>query len=97
LEEKASLPDLMVVDGGFGQVSAARLALQTLGIQLPLIGLAKEREEIFLPCDSVVREFEPNSRMMLLLRQIRDVAHNYALSCNKKRREMKIRQDFQVK
>ncbi len=97
LEEKDSLPDLIVVDGGLGQVSAAKLALQTLGLQLPLIGLAKEHEEIYLPCDSVPRKFEPRSRMMLLLRQIRDVAHNYALSYNKKRREMKIRQDFQVK
>ena len=49
IEEKAALPDLVVVDGGPGQVSAAKSALQTLGLKLPLIGLAKEHEEIYLP------------------------------------------------
>ena len=48
-EEKSPLPDLIVVDGGPGQVSAAKAALGTLGLQVPLIGLAKEREEIYLP------------------------------------------------
>lgn len=97
LEEKASMPDLIVVDGGLGQVSAAKLALQMLGLQLPLIGLAKEHEEIHLPGDSMPRQFDTSSRMMLLLRQIRDAAHNYALSYNKKRREMKIEKEFQTK
>jgi excinuclease ABC subunit C len=97
LEEKASMPDLIVVDGGFGQVSAARMALQMLGLQLPLIGLAKEHEEIYLPDDSMPQKFDSSSRMMLLLRQIRDAAHNYALSYNKKRREMKIEKEFQTK
>ena len=49
IEEKSQLPDLVVIDGGPGQVSAAKAALQTLGLQLPLIGLAKEHEEIYLP------------------------------------------------
>ena len=97
LEEKAPMPDLIIVDGGFGQVSAAKLALQMLGLQLPIIGLAKEHEEIYLPDDSVPRQFDSNSRMMLLLRRIRDTAHSYALSYNKKRREMKIRKEFQAK
>jgi excinuclease ABC subunit C len=91
------MPDLIIVDGGFGQVSAAKLALQMLGLQLPIIGLAKEHEEIYLPDDSVPRQFDSSSRMMLLLRQIRDTAHSYALSYNKKRREMKIRKEFQAK
>ncbi len=49
---KSRLPDLVVIDGGPGQVSAAKAALQTLGLQLPLIGLAKEHEEIYLPDES---------------------------------------------
>ncbi len=95
LDEKASLPDLIIVDGGHGQVSAAKKALQKLGLQLPLIGLAKEREEIYLPDDALPHKFDSKSRMMLLVRQIRDATHGYALGYNKKRREMKIRNEFQ--
>jgi excinuclease ABC subunit C len=93
-EEKNQLPDLVVVDGGPGQVSAAKAALQSLGLQLPLIGLAKEHEEIYLPDESSPRNFDKNSRMMLLLRKIRDAAHDFSLSYNLKRRQMKIREEF---
>ena len=94
LDEKQSMPDLVVVDGGTGQVGAAHLALQSLGLKLPLIGLAKEHEEIYLPNEMVPKKFEPNSRMMLLLRQIRDATHNFAIKYNRKRRQMKMKQQF---
>ena len=94
IEEKNQLPDLVVIDGGPGQVSAAKHALQTLGLQLPLIGLAKEREEIYLPDEAVPRIFDKNIRMMLLLRKIRDAAHDFSLGYNRKRRQLKIREEF---
>ncbi len=94
IEEKTQLPDLVVIDGGPGQVSAAKAALQTLGLQLPLIGLAKEHEEIYLPDEAGPRNFDKNSRMMLLLRKIRDAAHDFSLGYNRKRRQMKIREEF---
>jgi excinuclease ABC subunit C len=94
VEEKSQLPDLLMIDGGPGQVSAAKAALQTLGLQIPLIGLAKEHEEIYLPDESASRNFDKNSRMMLLLRKIRDAAHDFSLSYNLKRRQMKIREEF---
>lgn len=94
IEEKNELPDLIMIDGGPGQVNAAKHALQTLGLQLPLIGLAKEREEIYLPNESGPRSFDKNSRMMLLLRKIRDAAHDFSLGYNIKRRQMKIREEF---
>jgi excinuclease ABC subunit C len=94
LEEKSQLPDLVMIDGGAGQVTAAKSALQKLGLQLPLIGLAKEREEIYLPDDATPKVFEKNSRMMLLLRRIRDTAHDFSIGYNRKRREMKIRDEF---
>ncbi len=94
LEEKAPIPDLVVVDGGPGQVSAAKTALDSLGLRLPLIGLAKEREEIYLPDESSSRQFDKNGRMMLFLRKIRDAAHKFSLGYNKKRREMKLRGEF---
>lgn len=94
IEEKIQLPDLVLIDGGPGQVTAAKAAMQTLGLQLPLIGLAKEREEIYLPDESAPRSFDKNSRMMLLLRKIRDAAHDFSLGYNRKRRQMKIREEF---
>jgi excinuclease ABC subunit C len=94
VEEKSPLPDLVLIDGGPGQVSAAKAALQTLGLQVPLIGLAKEREEVYLPGESAPRVFDKNSRMMLLLRRIRDAAHDFSLSYNLKRRQMKTREEF---
>lgn len=87
-------PDLIVIDGGPGQVSAAKSALKTLGLQIPLIGLAKKFEEIYLPDETTPRKFDKMSRMMLLLRRIRDETHRFSIGYNKKRREMKMRGEF---
>ncbi len=91
------MPDLVVIDGGPGQVSAAKTALESLGLQLPLIGLAKEQEEIYLPEEQVPKRFEVDSRMMLFLRKVRDETHHFALGYNLKRREMKLREEFKQK
>jgi excinuclease ABC subunit C len=95
--EKARLPDLIVIDGGPGQVAAVLSALRTLGLNLSLIGLAKENEEIYLPGRFTPLRFDKNSRMMLLLRRIRDAAHDFSLGYNLKRREMKIKEEFEGK
>lgn len=97
IEEHAQLPDLVVIDGGLGQVHAAKTALEKLGLKLPLIGLAKEREEIYFPDDTTPRRFDKNSRMMLLLRKIRDATHDFSIGYNRKRREIKIREEFKPK
>ena len=96
MEEKASMPDLVIVDGGPGQITAAKTAMQSLGLQLPLIGLAKKNEEIYLPDESAPRRFDKNSRMMLLLQQIRDAAHNFSVGYNRKRRQIKMRNEFKT-
>ncbi|MGF3522872.1 MAG: excinuclease ABC subunit UvrC [Candidatus Bathyarchaeia archaeon] len=93
-EEKATLPDLLVIDGGAGQVNAAETALKTLGLKLPLIGIAKEHEEIYVPNEDTPRQIDKNTRMMLLLRQIRDEAHNFSVRYNIKRRQMQMREEF---
>jgi excinuclease ABC subunit C len=95
LTENKQMPDLVVVDGGPDQVNAALSATKSLGLQLPLIGLAKKHEEIFLPNNLTPLRFAKNSRIMLLLRQIRDATHNYSISYNRKRRQMKMREEFQ--
>ena len=97
LEEKNPLPQLIIIDGGPGQVSAAKVALQKLGVQIPLMGLAKEREEIYFPDDPTPKVFPKNSRMMLLIRKIRDATHDFSLSYNRKRRQMQVREEFKHK
>ena len=97
IDEKAQLPDLIVIDGGPGQVAAAQSALRALGLTLSLMGLAKENEEIYLPGRCTPLWFNKNSRMMLLLRQIRDASHDFSLGYNLKRRQMKIKEEFEGK
>ena len=94
-EEEAPMPDLILIDGGPGQVAVAKSALASLGLQVPLIGLAKEHEEIYLPDESAPLQFDKNSRMMLFLRKVRDETHRFSLGYNLKRRQMKLRDEFE--
>jgi excinuclease ABC subunit C len=92
--EKGEIPDLIVIDGGWGQLGAALSSLKSLGLKVPTIALAKEDEEIHTPQEEQPLRLDKLSRMMLLLREIRDNTHRYVLAYNKKRREMKLRGEF---
>jgi excinuclease ABC subunit C len=94
IDEGTEMPDLILIDGGAEQLNAARDALGLLGLTLPMIGLAKKREEIYLPGEVLPRRFDNNSKMMLLVRRIRDATHGFSLSYNRKRRQMKMRDEF---
>ena len=73
------LPDLIIVDGGKGQLSAACRELQRLGLHdLPIIGLAKEREEIYRPGRALPLQLPIDSGALRLLQRIRDEAHRFA-------------------
>jgi excinuclease ABC subunit C len=73
------LPDLIIVDGGKGQLSAACRELQRLGLHdLPVIGLAKEREEIYRPGRALPLQLPMDSGALRLLQRIRDEAHRFA-------------------
>jgi excinuclease ABC subunit C len=73
------LPDLIIVDGGKGQLSAACRELQRLGLHdLPIIGLAKEREEIYRPRRALPLRLPMDSPALRLLQRIRDEAHRFA-------------------
>ena len=73
------LPDLIIVDGGKGQLSAACRELQRLGLHdLPIIGLAKEREEIYRPGRALPLQLPLDSGALRLLQRIRDEAHRFA-------------------
>jgi excinuclease ABC subunit C len=73
------LPDLIIVDGGKGQLSAACRELQRLGLHdLPIIGLAKEHEEIYRPGRALPLQLPTDSGALRLLQRIRDEAHRFA-------------------
>lgn len=78
---KHNLPDLILVDGGRGQLNAALSALEKLGkTDLEIIGLAKEFEEIYLPDMAKPLRISPNSGALRLLQRVRDEAHRFAVS-----------------
>lgn len=90
LDERRPLPDLVVVDGGKGQLSAADEALAALELgALPLIGLAKREEEIFVRGRRDSLRLPRRSAALRLLQQIRDEAHRTAVTYNRKRRTMR--------
>jgi excinuclease ABC subunit C len=73
------LPDLIIVDGGTGKLSAACRELQRLGLHdLPIIGLAKEHEEIYRPGRALPLQLPIDSGALRLLQRIRDEAHRFA-------------------
>jgi excinuclease ABC subunit C len=75
------LPDLVIVDGGKGQVSAARTVLDELGLHdLPLAGIAKQREELFLPGRSDPVVLAATSQALYLVQRLRDEAHRFAIT-----------------
>jgi excinuclease ABC subunit C len=90
VEEKKQLPDLVVIDGGKGQLSAAAEALDETGLtSLPLISLAKREEEVFVRGRAEPLRLSRRSPSLRLLQQIRDEAHRAAVSYNRKRRTMR--------
>lgn len=81
LEEQAQLPDLIMVDGGKGQLSSAVEVLEKLGIRgQPVIGLAKRLEEVFLPGRSDPELLPKSSAGLRLLQHVRDEAHRFAIT-----------------
>ena len=85
--ENRALPSLVVIDGGFTQLSAACEAAAALDAgDLPMIGLAKQREEIYLPGKQVPLQFDKNSPALKLLRHARDEAHRFGVSFHRRRR-----------
>ncbi len=90
LEEGKALPDLVVIDGGAGQLGAARAALDALGLErLPAVSLAKREEEIFFPDRAEPLRLSRRSPALRLLQRARDEAHRFAVTYNRKRRAMR--------
>jgi excinuclease ABC subunit C len=90
-DEGEGFPDLIVVDGGKGQLSMAISALRELGLDyIPTISLAKRLEEVFVPGQSSAQTIHKQSPGLILLRQIRDEAHRFAIDFQRKKRTNSI-------
>ena len=86
--ETQEFPDLIIVDGGKGQLSSASDALRELQLygQIPIVGIAKRLEEIYFPEDPVPLHIHKKSQGLLLIQQIRDEAHRFAITFHRAKR-----------
>ena len=90
VDEQKPLPDLVVIDGGKGQLSAATSAVRELGLEtLPLVSLAKREEEIYVVGRAEPVRLPRRSPGLRMLQQARDEAHRFAVTFNRKRRSMR--------
>jgi excinuclease ABC subunit C len=90
LEEGCPLPDLIIVDGGKGQLSMATDVLNKLGIlgRVTLVGIAKRLEEIFFPGDSIPLYINKKSESLKLIQRLRNEAHRFAITFHRDKRSM---------
>ncbi|HCE56758.1 MAG TPA: excinuclease ABC subunit C [Prolixibacteraceae bacterium] len=88
LEEKKSLPQLVVIDGGKGQLSSAVSALEKLGLRgkIAIIGIAKKLEEIYFPGDSVPIYISKSSQSLRVIQHLRDEAHRFGITYHRDKR-----------
>ena len=93
-EEGQPLPDLIVVDGGKGQVSAAYNILKKLNLadKIPLLGIAKRLEEIYRPNDPIPLFVDKKSETQRVIQHLRDEAHRFGISHHRKRRDKAMMQ-----
>ena len=88
IEEEQALPKLIIIDGGKGQLSAACEALLKIGLygEVPIIGIAKKLEEIYLPNDPYPVHIHKKSMSLKLIQRIRDEAHRFAITFHRDKR-----------
>lgn len=89
LEEEQPLPQLVVIDGGKGQLSSAVKSLKMLGIydQLTVIGIAKRLEELYYPGDQYPLYLDKKSETLKIIQQLRDEAHRFGITFHRKKRD----------
>lgn len=88
LEEEEDLPELIVIDGGKGQLSAAVKSLEKLKLRgkIAIIGIAKRLEEIYFPGDSLPLYLDKRSESLKLIQQLRDEAHRFGITHHRNKR-----------
>ena len=94
IQEGQPLPQLIVIDGGKGQLNFAFSALKDLGIEekVKIIGIAKRLEEIFSPGDSTPLYLNKSSESLKLIQNIRNEAHRFGIKHHRTRREKEVKQ-----
>jgi excinuclease ABC subunit C len=89
LDEGTELPQLIIIDGGKGQLSSAMKSLKLLGIekQVTIIGIAKRLEELFYPGDQYPMYLDKRSETLKIIQQLRDEAHRFGITFHRKKRD----------
>jgi excinuclease ABC subunit C len=89
LEEEQTLPQLIIIDGGKGQLSSALSSLKKLGIdkKVTVIGIAKRLEELYYPNDSLPLYLDKKSETLKIIQQLRDEAHRFGITFHRKKRD----------
>ncbi len=92
IDEKNDLPQLVIIDGGKGQLSSAIKSLSKLGLkeQITVIGIAKKLEEIYFPGDSVPIYIDKNSYTLKLIQQLRNEAHRFGINFHRDKRSSEM-------
>jgi excinuclease ABC subunit C len=89
LEENTDLPDLIIIDGGKGQLSSALEILQGLDLLIPVIAIAKKEEEVYIPGEMLPQKLDPKGMALRYIQEIRDEAHRFAIAYHKLLRSKK--------
>ena len=90
IEENADLPDLIIIDGGKGQLSAAVEVIRSLDLSIPVIAIAKREEEVYVVGEMLPRRFDPKGMALRYIQEIRDEAHRFAITYHKLLRGRKM-------
>jgi excinuclease ABC subunit C len=92
LDENQQVPQLVIIDGGKGQLSSAMKSIDRLGLKdkITVIGIAKKLEEIYFPGDSVPIYLDKNSYSLKLIQQIRDEAHRFGINFHRDKRSSEM-------
>jgi excinuclease ABC subunit C len=96
IDEEKSLPQLVVIDGGKGQLSSAVKSIDALGLRgrLTVIGIAKKLEEIYFPGDSVPLYLDKNSITLKIIQHLRNEAHRFGINFHRGKRSSKMNRSF---
>jgi len=90
IEENTDLPDLIIIDGGKGQLSAAQEVLEGLELGIPVIAIAKKEEDVYVPGEMLPRRLYPKGMALRYIQEIRDEAHRFAIAYHKLLRGKKM-------
>jgi len=89
-EENLEMPDLIIIDGGKGQLSAALKELEKLHLRIPIISIAKREEEIYFPYSKFPLKLDRKEKALKFVQEIRDEAHRFAISYNRLLRKKSV-------